>query len=102
MRGGRVTVGKGRGTGCGPVPDHSARPVGWLAIVLLTCGTIQAQTEWPRVVASKDGVPISYEVHGQGEPTLVFVHGWSCDARYWRAQLAQFSKNHRVVTLDLA
>jgi len=32
----------------------------------------------------------------------VFVHGWSCDARYWRAQLSHFSKNHRVVVLDLA
>jgi pimeloyl-ACP methyl ester carboxylesterase len=32
----------------------------------------------------------------------VFVHGWSCDARYWRSQLSHFSKNHRVVTLDLA
>ena len=51
---------------------------------------------------SKDGVPISYEIYGAGEPTLVFVHGWSCDARYWRAQLPYFSKKHRVVTLDLA
>ncbi|MCK7467111.1 MAG: alpha/beta hydrolase [Desulfosudis oleivorans] len=54
------------------------------------------------VILSKDGTPISYEVYGAGEPTLVFVHGWSCDARYWRAQLPYFSKNHRVVVLDLA
>ena len=45
---------------------------------------------------------ISYEVYGSGEPTLVFVHGWSCDARYWREQVPYFSKTHRVVTLDLA
>jgi len=32
----------------------------------------------------------------------VFVHGWSCDARYWNEQVPYFSKNHRVVTLDLA
>jgi pimeloyl-ACP methyl ester carboxylesterase len=32
----------------------------------------------------------------------VFIHGWSCDARYWRAQVLFFSKNHRVITLDLA
>ena len=33
------------------------------------------------VVASADGTPIAYEVHGDGEPTLILVHGWSCDAR---------------------
>ena len=63
---------------------------------------VQAQTVWPHVAFSKDGTPISYEVYGAGEPTLVFVHGWSCDARYWREQVPYFSKNHRVVTLDLA
>jgi pimeloyl-ACP methyl ester carboxylesterase len=54
------------------------------------------------VVLSKDGTAISYEVYGAGELTLVFVHGWSCDARYWRAQLPYFSKRYRLVTLDLA
>jgi len=54
------------------------------------------------VVPSIDGTPIAYEVHGSGEPTLVLVHGWSCDARYWREQLAHFSARHRVVTVDLA
>lgn len=63
---------------------------------------VQAGTVWPRVALSKDGTAVSYEVHGAGEPTLVFVHGWSCDARYWREQVPYFSKKHRVVTLDLA
>ncbi|WP_455243902.1 alpha/beta fold hydrolase [Petrachloros mirabilis] len=76
--------------------------VACLVILILTVGVPQAQAKWPHVLLSKDGVSISYEVFGSGEPTLVFVHGWSCDARYWRAQLPHFSKNHRVVTLDLA
>lgn len=54
------------------------------------------------VVPSADGTPIAYEVHGSGEPTLILVHGWSCDARYWREQVALFSSRRRVVTLDLA
>ncbi len=87
---------------CQPVRKYSACLMGCLVLMVLTMGARQAHAEWPRVVPSKDGVPISYEVYGLGEPTLVFVHGWSCDARYWRAQLAQFSRNHRVVTLDLA
>lgn len=73
-----------------------------LIFLLLTVGDIQAKTEWPHVVLSKDGTPVSYEIYGAGEPTLVFVHGWSCDARYWRAQASHFSKKHRVVILDLA
>lgn len=56
----------------------------------------------PGVVPSADGTPIAYEVHGEGEPTLILVHGWSCDARYWREQSAHFAARHRVVAVDLA
>jgi pimeloyl-ACP methyl ester carboxylesterase len=73
-----------------------------LTILFLAVGLVQAGTEWPKVVPSKDGTPISYEVYGTGKPTLVFVHGWSCDARYWRSQLPYFSKKHRVIMIDLA
>lgn len=61
-----------------------------------------AKNEWPSLAISADGTPISFESYGSGEPTLVFVHGWSCDARYWREQIPHFSKNHRVIVLDLA
>jgi pimeloyl-ACP methyl ester carboxylesterase len=74
-----------------------------IMFLILTVGSTQAQTtQWPKIAYSKDGVPISYEIYGSGETTLVFVHGWSCDARYWREQLPHFSKKYRVVTLDLA
>lgn len=73
-----------------------------LVFVILISGEMQARAEWPHIVQSKDGTPISYEVFGSGEPTLVFVHGWSCDARYWREQVPYFSKNYRVIVLDLA
>jgi len=75
--------------------------IGWL-LLFSAFGAIPAQAEWPRVAPSKDGTPISYEVYGSGEPALVFVHGWSCDARYWRKQVAELSERWRVVTLDLA
>ncbi len=70
--------------------------------MVLFIGAAGAQAPCPAIVLSRDGTPISYEVHGAGEPTLVFVHGWSCDARYWREQVPHFSKRHRVVTIDLA
>ena len=73
-----------------------------LAALLLTACDAKAQKEWPQVVASKDGTLISYEVYGAGEPTLVFVHGWSCDSGYWRNQTPVFSQEHKVVLLDLS
>jgi pimeloyl-ACP methyl ester carboxylesterase len=85
-----------------PMKKYSISLAIYFFFLFFTLGAIQAQAEWPCVVTSEDGTPISYEIYGSGEPTLVFVHGWSCDARYWRTQLSYFSKNHRVVVLDLA
>ena len=73
-----------------------------LVLLISAFGDASAAAEWPHIVFSKDGTPISYEIFGAGEPTLVFVHGWSCDARYWRAQVPVFSTKYRVVVLDLA
>jgi pimeloyl-ACP methyl ester carboxylesterase len=52
-------------------------------------------------VASSDGVMIYYEVGGEGEPALVFVHGWSCDRSYWREQVDEFARTYKVVALDM-
>ena len=51
---------------------------------------------------STDGVPIHYETQGQGDYTLVFVHGWCTDMSYWEAQIPSFRVYYRVVSLDLA
>jgi len=51
---------------------------------------------------SADGVSIAYEVIGEGEPALVFVHGWSNNRGVWDAQAKHFSQKYKVVTLDLA
>ena len=75
---------------------------GLVAGLVLLAGVVAAAAEGLGVAASADGTPIAYEVRGAGEPTLVFVHGWSCDARYWREQVPEFAKRHKVVTLDLA
>lgn len=73
-----------------------------LLLVLTIALPATAATTWPKVAVSRDNTPISYEVYGSGEPTLLFVHGWSCDSRYWRMQVAQFAKKYRVVVMDLA
>ena len=102
MKAATKTVGLGGKNYCKPAAKYSLSLLSFLVVLFLAFGELRAQAEWPHVVPSKDGTPISYEIYGVGEPSLVFVHGWSCDARYWRAQLPHFSKNHRIVVLDLA
>ncbi len=55
-----------------------------------------------RTTSSADGIPIAYEIRGEGSPTIVFIHGWSCDRGYWREQIGAFAPEHRVVAVDLA
>jgi pimeloyl-ACP methyl ester carboxylesterase len=38
---------------------------------------------------------------GQGEPAIVFVHGFTCDHTDWDEQTAPLSRNHRCVAVDL-
>jgi sigma-B regulation protein RsbQ len=54
----------------------------------------------PLSAASVDGIPIHSAAAGTG-PTLVFIHGWTCDSTSWAAQVPAFDKKYRVITLDL-
>ncbi|GHF04020.1 alpha/beta hydrolase [Amycolatopsis deserti] len=40
-----------------------------------------------------------YEDAGTG-PALVFLHGWGTSGRVWHAQLPEFVRDHRVLTVD--
>ncbi|MCP4106789.1 MAG: alpha/beta hydrolase [Desulfobacteraceae bacterium] len=51
---------------------------------------------------SADGSRIAYGVSGQGEITLLFVHGWLCDHKVWQSQIDYFSNNYKAAWLDLA
>lgn len=56
----------------------------------------------PRIATSPDGVHIEYRLYGRGEPAIVFIHGWSCDAGYWAEQIGHFRTRYTVVTVNLA
>lgn len=53
-------------------------------------------------VPSADSVLIRYDVRGDGERALVFIHCWCCDRTFWDEQADEFAKDYKVVTLDLA
>ncbi len=58
--------------------------------------------EGPRLVLSPDGVHIEYRVFGHGEPAVILVHGWACDANYWNEQFETLRAHYTVVAVNLA
>lgn len=66
-----------------------------IALAAISCARVRTAT-------SADGVPIAFEVHGSGQPALVFVHGWTNNRSIWDVQVPHFAQQHKVVTLDLA
>jgi pimeloyl-ACP methyl ester carboxylesterase len=56
----------------------------------------------PRIVTSPDGVHIDFRVYGTGDPAVVLVHGWSCDANYWQAQIEPLKVRYTTVLVNLA
>ncbi|MBU1997783.1 MAG: alpha/beta hydrolase, partial [Candidatus Omnitrophica bacterium] len=72
-----------------------------LSPVLAQTGLYQ-NIETVKIATSADGTAINYYEHGQEGPVLVFVHGWSCDASYWREQVEYFKEKYHMVLIDLA
>jgi len=57
-------------------------------------------TASPALAADVDGAKIHWTSTGSG-PAVIFVHGWTCDESSWQGQVPAFSKQYRVITLDL-
>ena len=70
-----------------------------IALIIFSYG---CTNEPDNVAISSDGVKISFDKQGEGEPTLVFVHGWSNNRSIWDAQISHFSEKYRVIAVDLA
>ncbi|MGE5621252.1 MAG: alpha/beta fold hydrolase [archaeon] len=48
-----------------------------------------------------DRAMIHYIEKGTGEVTLLFIHGWGINSSYWNDQLEYFSKDYKVIAIDL-
>jgi len=44
---------------------------------------------------------IRYLTDGKGTNTILFVHGWGCNAGFWREQIPAFADKARVLLIDL-
>jgi pimeloyl-ACP methyl ester carboxylesterase len=68
-----------------------------LILIIYSC-----TNELDNVAISPDEVKISFDIQGEGETAIVFVHGWSNNRSIWSTQVAHFLKKYKVVALDLA
>ncbi|MBI5730971.1 MAG: alpha/beta hydrolase [Ignavibacteriales bacterium] len=71
-------------------------------LFFLLLGFVNNSLSQQQNILSKDETRIIFHAAGNGEPALVFVHGWSCDKSYWNDQVKTFSPKYKVVTIDLA
>jgi len=69
-----------------------------LAALLLAATPAAVRTGTAR---SGDGLPIAYDVRGQGKVAVVLLHCWACDRSFWKEQVEPLSRRWRVVTVDL-
>jgi pimeloyl-ACP methyl ester carboxylesterase len=51
--------------------------------------------------ANRNGLSLYYEQAGNGDPPLVFIHGWCCDHTFFQPQFDHFRASRTVMTLDL-
>ena len=72
------------------------------SLLLLYVFMVGCSDEAENVATSADGVPISFSVYGDGTPAIVFVHGWCWGQNNWNGQILEFSRQNKVVTIDLA
>lgn len=46
-------------------------------------------------------VEINYYQEGQGDMSLLFIHGWCINGSYWEDQISYFTKTNAVYAIDL-
>ena len=78
-----------------------------LLIVIASLLSNASKAQTPKSMTAKQitirdkQVEINYFQQGQGDTTLLFLHGWCIDGTYWKNQLESFSKTYTVFAIDL-
>jgi pimeloyl-ACP methyl ester carboxylesterase len=78
----------------------SARLKSLLVMAVLTF-TVQPAVAQPSRFAKLDDIRVHYLDQGKGNQALLFVHGWTCNAAFWKPQAAYFADKTRVIAIDL-
>jgi pimeloyl-ACP methyl ester carboxylesterase len=51
--------------------------------------------------ADLDGMRVHYQNYGEGKDAVIFIHGWSCNLNFWKVNIPAFTKQSRVIAIDL-
>ncbi len=65
--------------------------------------TEQTRARYPDTTGyiERGGVRVFYEVYGSGEPTILLLPTWSIiHSRFWKLQIPDLARRHRVITFD--
>lgn len=55
-----------------------------------------------KYTVSSDGQKIHYKESGNGNTTLIFVHGWLGNTEWWASQQENFKNKYHIIQIDLA
>lgn len=66
-------------------------------VCLFSCRSNDTKVDYMEIDASK----VHYQVTGDGDQNLLFVHGWGCDMQAWNYQEDYFKNKSKVILIDL-
>jgi len=74
----------------------------WLLILVFTFSAFaQSEKQLPQSkFADFGGVKIHYNDSGKGSKAIIFIHGWACNADFWKQSINEFP-NYRTIAVDL-
>jgi pimeloyl-ACP methyl ester carboxylesterase len=73
----------------------------FIVIGLSSCNKIETIESVSSNYSKIDSFQVHYKVHGDGDHSLIFVHGWGCDIKVWSEQFNYFKNKYRLVFIDL-
>lgn len=68
-------------------------------VLAVSCTTRNNDVTLPEIYNL--GSRIDYDMTGEGDTTLLFVHGWCINKSYWESQMEYFKDKYTVVAMDL-
>jgi len=71
----------------------------WFLFLFLIVTCTSQKDDGPKI--TNLGTQLNYNIYGDGDTTLFFVHGWCINQTYWSDQVDYFKDRYRVVTVDL-
>lgn len=73
----------------------------WMTFLILPLSHRAKEATPQSRFAKLDAMRVHYHNYGKGKEALVFVHGWTCNLSFWKANIPAFVSQSRVIAIDL-